>query len=263
MIDAVLSYHMNPQTCGVAKFNHALAKRLGVPMYEPRNYDKPRHPLVSLKSSEWDLWWSDIAKTYNQYSLFLHDSPPMLGCNPINTLQRAVSVYAGNQAIADDMRPHRPDVIKVFCPSTIDGNPHRGAYRVLVFGMAHKLNLPHFEKLKEHLDEAHPDYTIELSTAVHEGNPWDESIQASVGAMRGVFGARLRVLGYLGDDALARVLHEVDAVAAYFVPALRANNTSYWAAVDAGKTIYTNRDELSPKETDPPASWDRLVELFR
>ena len=80
--------------------------------------------------------------------------------------------------------------------------------------------------------------------------------------MRSVFGPHLRVLGFLGDDALARVLVEVDAVACYFTPALRANNTSYWAAVDAGKTIYTNRDEHSPKEGERK-TWGELVRLIR
>ena len=149
------------------------------------------------------------------------------------------------------------------CPSTIDGDATRGQYRVLVFGMAHKLVLRHFERLREVMTITHPDYTIELSTAVHEGNPWDEALAESVEAMRGIFGDKLRVLGFLGDDALAKELREVDAVAAFYTPALRANNTTYWAAVEAGKTIYTNRDEHSPQEGDPPASWDRLCALIQ
>jgi hypothetical protein len=239
VIDAVLSYHMNPQTCGVAKFNHALAKRLGVPCL-PLADTFNGHALVSIKASEIGRGWEHAIP--EMCTLLLHDRPAMTMCG----------------------RPRRwLYADELGCPSTIDGNPTRGAYRVLVFGMAHKLNLPHFEQLKAQLDEAHPDYTIELSTAVHEGTPWDEALTESVAAMRRIYGDKLRVLGFLGDDALAKTLQEVDAVAAYFVPALRANNTTYWAAVDAGKTIYTNRDEHSPKDTDPPASWDRLVELIR
>jgi hypothetical protein len=235
---------MNPQTCGVSKFNHVLAKRLGVsvgPLHSMCiNYE---HPLVSIKPSE--IHPEELFRSWHTYDLLLHD-------RSLNSESDLVQ-SAGRVWYADELG----------CPSTIDGNPHRGAYRVLVFGMAHKLNLPHFEKLKGQLDEAHPDYTVELSTAVHEGTPWDEALTESVAAMRRIYGDKLRVLGFLGDDALAKTLQEVDAVAAYFVPALRANNTSYWAAVEAGKTIYTNRDEHSPKETDPPASWDKLVELIR
>src|SRR4029077_13042347 len=106
--------------------------------------------------------------------------------------------------------------------STVEGDATRGSYRVLTFGMAHKLALPHFERLKVDLERDHPDYTIELSTAVHEGHPWDQALTESTEAMRAIFGSRLRVLGFLADDALARVLAEVDAVAAFYEPALRA-----------------------------------------
>jgi hypothetical protein len=252
MIDAVLSHHLNPYTCGVAKFNAELAKRLGVPMLPIGS--TARWPLLSIKPSEMLNSAIDVRGTYD---LFLHG--PMVG--PV--LTKAQRVYVGNRELAETLRPFRPDVIEAFCPSTVDGNATRGQYRVLTFGMSHKLLLPHFQRLKSQLDREHPEYTIELSTAVHEGNPWDQALTASVDAMRGIFGDRLRVLGFLGDDALARALEEVDAVACFYTPALRANNTSYWTAVEAGKTIYTNRDELSPREGDPPASWGQLVERLR
>jgi hypothetical protein len=244
VIDAVLSYHLNPQTCGVAKFNHALARRLDVPcasLLGDENFD---HPLVSIKPSEFREGFF-LCRPAQRYDLLLHDR----SLEPDDTIIE----YAERILYADE----------IGCPSTINGNAARGAYRVLVFGMAHKLNLPHFQQLKQALEIAHPDYTIELSTAVHEGNPWDAALTESIDAMRGIFGDKLRVLGFLGDDALAKELREVDAVAAYFTPALRANNTSYWAAVEAGKTIYTNRDEHSPQEGDPPASWDRLVSIIK
>jgi hypothetical protein len=244
VIDAVLSYHMNPQTCGVAKFNHELAKRLGVPCLPlTAMYLRPRHPLISIKPSE--ISPQATIRSGGYFDLLLHDRKLKPECALIRDASRVF--YAD----------------EIGCPSTINGNPTRGKYRVLVFGMAHKLNIPHFEALKARLDIEHQDYTIELSTAVHEGHNWAEAFRESERAMRGIFGGHLRVLGFLGDDALARLLGEVHAVAAYYVPALRANNTTYWAAVDAGKTIYTNRDEFSPQEGDPPASWDRLIEALR
>lgn len=243
MIDAVLSYHMNPATCGVAKFNHELAKRLGVPVLPLENSLQPAHALFSLKPSEMPVAMSILSR--QPYSLLLHDRK-MPETNWLIT-------HAHRVWYADELG----------CPSTVNGDPSRGTYRVLTFGMSHKLLLPHFEQLQQQLEREHPDYTIELSTAVHEGNPWDEALTRSIDAIRGIFGARLRVLGFLGDDALARVLGEVDAVACFYSPALRANNTTYWAAVEAGKIIYTNRDEHSPREGDPPASWDKLVELIR
>ena len=58
----------------------------------------------------------------------------------------------------------------------------------------------------------------------------------------------MRVLGYLADDALAAELRACDCVALFYDPALRANNTTAWAALDAGKPLVTNTDEYSPPE---------------
>jgi len=244
LIDAVLSYHMNPLGCGVSKFNHALAKRLGVPCM-PLG-ERFEHALISIKPSEMD--WPGVTaaerSARGHYDLILHDR----SLNPSSrVIQRAQRVFYADE---------------VGCPSTVDGNPTRGAYRVLAFGMSHKLVLPHFEKLKRELDRDHPDYTIELSTAVHEGNPWDQALTESTEAMRGIFGDRLRVLGFLADDALARALQECDAVAAFYVPALRANNTTAWAALSAGKFLYTNLDEHSPELNPEKYSWDALLKVL-
>jgi hypothetical protein len=231
VIDAVLSYHMNPATCGVAKFNHALAKRLGVPC-DQLSAVSYQHPLWSVKASEVGADWPAIVPPFD---VLWHDAGV-----------EAISRQAERVFYAEDLG----------CPSTVEGDASRGRYRVLAFGMAHKLALPHFADLKRELDREHPDYTIELSTAVHEGNPWDDALTTSVEAMRAIFGDRLRVLGFLADDALARVLQEVDAVAAFYAPALRANNTSAWCAVAAGKRLFTNRDADSPTEMP---TWPRLI----
>lgn len=238
MIDAVLGWHMNPQTCGVARFNEQLAERLGVPYRHLRTFPS-RHAIVSIKASEVGLWWEYEVPI--DCTLILHDRPMIT-----NATRTARILYAD----------------ELGCPPMVRGQAHRGTYRVLVFGMAHKLVLPHFEQLQTTLEREHPDYTIELSTAVHEGMPWDDGITESIDAMREIFGSKLRVLGFLGDDALAKELRDVDAVALFYVPALRRNNSTYWAAVDAGKTIYTNRDELSPTVGDPPPTWDQWVEAI-
>ncbi len=235
---------MSPMTCGVAKFNHALAKRLGVPCVHVDDQKDSRHPLVSVKPSEGAHLSFLLWRPKQTYDLFLHDR----SLGPSDELvTRASRVFYADE---------------VGCPSTVEGDPTRGKYRVLAFGMSHKLALKHFSDLKRELDRDHPDYTIELSTAVHEGNPWDEALTESTEAMRGIFGDRLRVLGFLADDALVRLLQEVDAVAAFYVPALRANNTTAWAALSAGKFLYTNLDEHSPELNPEKYSWDALLKVL-
>ncbi len=258
IVDAVLSQFTNPYTSGVAKFNHLLAKKLNVPLL-PLDGDVI-YPLVSIKCSESP---SALGYLYGEsgYELFLHDVPSL---RQQKFLKYPVMVYAANAVIAEALRQERSDVITAFCPSTIDGNSARGAYRVLVFGMAHKLVLSHFEHLKAQLEVDHPDYTLSLSTAVHEGSPWEVGLHDSIEAMRAIFGDRLRVLGFLADDALAKELQESDAVAAFFQPAVRANNTTVWAALAAGKQVYTNVDADSPNLSHPERySWNALLTLFK
>jgi hypothetical protein len=288
MIDAVLDWHMAPHTCGVSKFNAKLAQELGVPMRPLMGMGRLRgYPLVSVKTEEIDghegspqnQRWHEFCP-FGKYELFLHDVPD----SGREFLQNPTRVYAANKAIADALRSFRPDVIEAWCPSTIHGNPERGAINVLTFGMAGKLDaqMGRYEKLRTLLDGTGEDYTVSVSTAIHEGSPWDDT--AAVGdRLRGVFDDHLRVLGYLADDALARELRDCSAVALFYDPALRANNTTYWAAADARKPVITNVDADSPRDTyydiaemtewpkrlhstlsvSAAEQWQRLVEQFQ
>ena len=241
MIDAVLSYHMNPATCGVAKFNHALAKRLGVPCYPIGVWTT--YPILSVNPDELPFQWPSYRPSSKWYDVFLHGlfkSPA-----DADVIRGATRVFAANAVLANRLRDMRPDIIEAFCPSTLQGNPHRAELNVLTFGMAHKLQLPYYEKLKTLLDGCGQDYTVSVSTAVHEGSPWS-AVSDGGENMRAIFGAQARVLGYLADDALAKELRDCSAVAMFFDPALRANNTTFWAAHAARKTVITNLDGDSP-----------------
>ena len=49
MIDCVAGYHLNPWTCGIAKFNSILARRLDVPVVGIREVDLGTfHRLLKL-----------------------------------------------------------------------------------------------------------------------------------------------------------------------------------------------------------------------
>lgn len=240
MFDAVLSYHLSPLTCGVAKANSILAARWGIPL---RGLDaRVSHALISVKPSELPC---DPDINAERYTLWLHGP----------------TTKATKRLVAGAERVFYAEQTGV--PAMINGNPTRPGYRVLTFGMAHKRVLSLFERLKVSLDILYPnDYSVCLSTGVHEGYPWEASIQESEADMRAIFGDKFRFLGALADDALAKELQDCDAVAAFFEPGFRANNTSVWAAVAAGKPVYTNRDDESPELHQPP-TWDALVEALR
>jgi hypothetical protein len=235
MIDAVWTVGHHPSLCGTEKFGHLLAKKLGVPCVKNRG---GIGPSVSVGARERNVGMGRSSRRAVRpvFARLVERDGTIMPW--VNEAQR---VYAANPVIAREIRSMRPDVIEAFAPSTIEGNPTRGTINVLTFGMAHKLGihraLPETQSL---LDDAPTDYTVSVSTAIHEGSPWDETARVA-DQLREIFGSHLRVLGYLADDALAKELKDCTAVAIFFDPALRANNTTFWAALDAGCYVITNR----------------------
>ncbi len=245
MIDAVLCHHISPYGCGTAKWSAHLARELGVPLLTLDRHPVT-HPLLSLRECESYVEWEDVAEFYPRYDLFVHDAASIhWRGNP--AILAAHRVYAANGVIARRLREFRPDVIEAWCPSTIETPPPRAALTILTFGMAHKLVSPHYQRLKALLEAHGEPYTILLSTGVHEGTPWDEALESAAASLRGIFGAEcVEVLGYLSDAALDREIRAATACAAFYDPALRANNTTAWAVLERWKPLVTNLDSDSP-----------------
>ena len=278
MNDCVWTVGHHPSLCGTEKFSHQLAARLGIPVVA---WGTPCDaPLISCLASEAESrWWLEPPQVFD---LFLHDHEPRF---PDFTLgftvwiQSARRLIAANSVIAAALLSMRPDVITAWCPSTLQGNPTRGKINVLTFGMAHKIKPEYYIKLKALLDDVPTTYTVSVSTAIHEGSPWDETAKVA-DKLRGIFGEHLRVLGYLADDALVREIDEATAVAIFYDPALRENNTSAWAVLERARPLITNIDADSPAfmyyDIDglktwptfpslPPqglSEWDNLIECM-
>jgi hypothetical protein len=230
VIDCVYSYHGHPLSCGVTKFNVQLAQKLGVPHVVGLADLDAKYPLLSIK-------WSEISPrdqkglrfwcATNRYQLLWHDEGD-----------------AGLSAAADSLQ----HASVLGCPATIQGDATRGTIDVLTFGMAHKVNEPHLRRLKGLLDQTGQSYTISLSSAIHAGDAWEARLDASTALFRDIFGSHLRVMGFLADDAIARLLEHVTHVAVFYDPAARANHTTLWAALEAGVPTITNLDQDSPAE---------------
>jgi hypothetical protein len=247
--DAVLSYHVNPYTCGVAKWNLRLANELGIPIR--RLNQRATHPIVSIKLSE-------IPKQARvafapPYDLILHDdlrwnSYMAKKTRPWRWVREAESVWTVTPEMSNALSFLRPDARALPCPSTIETPRPRAATTYLTFGMANKMQKVrrHFEAFRDQVSGQ--DYTILLSLGVHEGSPWDDSLESSASVLRQVFGDRLEVLGFLSDAAIHREIEAATACVAFYDPAIRANNTTAWAVLERGKRLFTNFDDASPLE---------------
>jgi hypothetical protein len=253
MIDCIAGYHLNPWTCGIAKFNAILAKHLdvevvGIRTVELGSYERP---LLSVKLSEFsdrdaadlDLWSSTHR---GRFELFLHAFD---GTELERRLVAAASrVYVGNAELFRQLAPARPDVQELFCPGTIL-NPQRFMdtdLSVFTFGMAHKIRVPLYRRLYELLEATGRTYSVYVSTALHENTSFDGSFVVTFEELQAIFGGQVYFMGYLSDTAVFNHLLDSTYLAAFFEKGLRANNTTVNAAMECGCTVITNLDEHSP-----------------
>jgi hypothetical protein len=253
-VDAVLSYHLNPLTCGVAKFNLALGRRLRVPVVGLLSVKMAscRYPLLSVKVSElqpedvraFELAL-DTAPWRKRFALFLHDWTD----TPVERalLRDAGTVYCANAEMTAAVAARRPDALGVWCPSTIPESARFTATELSVFsfGMAHKVRSRLYERLRTLLDATGRTYSVQLSAALHADTTLD-SFTAVLDELREIFGPRLYFLGHLSDAAVHHHLRTTTFFAAFFDRGVRANNTTVNAAMGCGAVVVTNLDEHSP-----------------
>ena len=253
MIDCIAGYHLNPWTCGIAKFNAILGRHLEVPVVGIRSDELAtyRRPLLSVKLSEFsggdgadlDHWATAHAQ---QFELFLHafDGTPV----EQRLVAAAGRVYVGNSELFGALRTMRPDVQEAFCPGTILAPQRfqRTELSVFTFGMAHKIRVPLYRRLKDLLDETGKTYSMYVSTALHENTSFDESFVVRFEELQAVFDGRVYFMGYLSDTAVFNQLLDCTFLAAFFEKGLRANNTTVNAAMECGCAVITNLDEHSP-----------------
>jgi hypothetical protein len=254
--DCVVGYHINPLTCGVAKFNAMLAGLLGIPVVHvfDERLKAFSAPLLSIKCSE----FSDHDLTRLQHTV--RDMPT--GCTPwfflhgfenslteIDILGRAAGVFCGNRQIYGEVAPLVANTRLLWSPSTIrarHGEQPDGGVRIFSFGMAHKLRASHYLRLKELLERDGRSFTISVSTALHEGTSFEDAFSAAFEQLYTVFGDRILFQGFLSDDAVLDQLRSSTFFVAFFEHGVRDNNSSVITAMEQGAVVITNLDEASP-----------------
>lgn len=228
---SVVSLHMNPTQCGVARFGKQLADRLGVPFVSTLMQQAwGDFPLLSLKWSE----FNDGPAVHPEYlpkpyGVFWHDA----GVHVITN--NAAHVFYADPSLGSP---------GLWCPSLIV--PRKQPVKLFSFGMAHKLQTEKFRRVRELLDAAGLPFHLRVSVGLHEGTSLDGAEQ-HFDALREILGPEnVTILGILSDDAVSEELAKADYVLAFFEHGVRANNTTVHAALDHGCRVITNTDFQSP-----------------
>lgn len=264
-VGAVVGYHMNPFRSGVARFNELLGEHLGVPVLHlfDERAGSVEMPLLSLKPAELsaderNALPAAIAR-HERYAVFLHDWAG-LPEEKAMVLNAAV-VYAGNHEVEERVRELVPDVKTLWAPGLIvDTRVFRPAeISVFFFGMAHKIQVEMFRRLRELLDATGRRYVVYASAANHETSSIKDA-QAVFEELHEIFPEELYFLGNLSDVAVSNYLRTATFFAAFFPGGARANNTSIGSAMDHGAVILTNLDEYSPPWL---VHMDNVVDIFR
>lgn len=248
----LVSYHTNPYTCGVARFNQALATALGIPIVAVNKLEARKADilLLSFKFEEISTevaenLLTDLTKIGAIFDLFLHGViHSELEMKFISSARR---VIVATQEYADLIRSQREDVIAYFAPGAGDaGITGSAEITLLTFGMAHKIRSEGYRKLGQLLSADSRTVQLEISTALHDGTSFSEDFFSVGSEISQVFDGNVSFLGFLADDEVSRRLHAADALVAFFPHGVRENNTTVLSAMAHGCAVITNFDSYSP-----------------
>jgi hypothetical protein len=253
-VDAVVSNHRDSFRSGVGRFNELLAERLAVPLVSIRALLSAgcRHPLLSFKVAELAAAERAELETLVEtrpfsWELFLHvyDGDPLEEQLALG----ASRLHCGNHEIYEQVGRRHPSAQILWSPGLILDERRMPATDVSVFtfGMAHKIRIDLFQRLRHLLDEAGRSYAVYVSAANHETTRMSDA-HLIFDEMHEVFPDTLFFLGNLSDVAVYNYLRSSTFFASFFLGGVRANNGSVAAALEKGAVVVTNLDEHSPPE---------------
>jgi len=249
---AIVTFHTNPYTCGVARFNVSLAASLGVPLVTLENFlgSPVSGALLSIKCEEIgeenSLALSNFMATVNEkFDVYLHGLDNSEAEKSV--IAHADRIFTATIEMADSLRTSRSDVLSTFAPGA-DPSPEikRVDCTLLTFGMAHKIRVAGYRKLEEVLRVDSRSFRLEISTALHEGTTFSEDFFTVGKEIREVFDGNVSFLGFLADEEVSHRMRAADALVAFFPHGVRENNTTVLSAMSHGCAVITNIDRYSP-----------------
>jgi len=250
---AVISYHTNPYTCGVARFNQSLAASLGVGVISLDNYLSGKTDTKVMLSIKLEEISSEVLRRLSSvldaghltYDYFLH------AVDGSDLEQRlcagADRLFAASLELVSQVLHVRPDVVHVFAPgAAVAPRLAEVDCTLLTFGMAHKIRSDGYRQLGSILMSDSRSFRLEISTALHEGSSFDSDFFTVGEEITSAFCGSVHFLGFLADREVSERLMRVDSLVAFFPRGVRENNTTVLSAMTHGCPIVTNFDDFSP-----------------
>jgi hypothetical protein len=253
MYSAVVSLHTNPYTCGVARFNRALSEELKTSILPLDVYLKngtAGTALLSLKIDEMPAATQEqlarfISDRSPRFSYFVHDASDTEFQHLL--MKSAVRVFANSRELTTVLSGFRHDIVTVYSPGASVQKPLPAAeIRLLTAGMAHKIRQEGYLKLAQLITKCKKSVRLEVTTALHDGQKFDEEFFSIASEIRSAFNGNVHFCGFLSDEELSHRIQDVDAFVAFFPRGVRENNTTVLSAMAHGCPVITNCDEFTP-----------------
>lgn len=204
--------------------------------------------VLSLKPSEMskedrDLLFERLQSVTTSFVLVLHE---FLDSElEHHMLVRADRILTVDNEMAERIRAKGHQVVNGFAPMEL--NSHAVApngLTFLVLGMSHKMNQLLFDRFVQLCEVSGESYSLEVSMAVHEGQNLGEAFDMMENLTKSK-GSRVRFLGFLSDEALARAISDSDGIV-LLREGIRESNSSVLGAMSFGKPAFVWLDALSP-----------------
>lgn len=253
---AVVTSHKNPYLSGVARFNRILAARLGVPCVSMDDVDNlvEGPVLISVKLRDDIHAQMEVVRDFLDrlrgtglaFDLFFHTFDGLEVEYALIELSR--KVYCANAEILHALEGIDRPLVAAWCPALVNqrARVHEGTLNIFSFGMAHKIQVKYYRKLRTVLEGLGVDYSLWISTAFHEKANFGD-FDAISQQLSDLFRDRIQFLGFLSDEAVNYFLDKSHLFIAFFESGVRANNTSVFAAMERGRAVLTNSDDRSPR----------------
>ena len=253
-VNCIAAYHLDYLTCGVARANQKISLLAKIKVFHFTKVPKTSFPLLSIKFSEFSkndieklVTWSKKFK--GKFDTYIHGLDGKK--KEIFILNNARKNIACNNEIANIMLKFGlNNVISSSCPcSNLAKNllPFQKGYKILSFGMAHKIITNKYSKLNKFFQKKNINFSLKFSTAIHDGFDLDKSFRDTEKFIEKVFGNKGMFLGMLSDDAIINYLKQADFFATFFPNGYRENNSSVNTAFANKICVITNIDKNSPK----------------
>jgi glycosyltransferase involved in cell wall biosynthesis len=204
--------------------------------------------VLSLKPSEMSmedchLLFDRLQSVTSSFVLVLHE---FLDSElEHHMLVRADRILTVDNEMAERVRAKGHQVVNGYAPAALRSHsvaPNDLTF--LVLGMSHKMNQLLFDRFVELCETSGESYSLEVSMAVHEGQNLGEAFDMMEDLTRSK-GSKVRFLGFLSDEALARAISDSDGIV-LLREGIRESNSSVLAAMSFGKPAFVWLDALSP-----------------